>query len=257
MELNFDGFYEWVSRNLNLDLDAYKEKQLQRRITTIMKQSGAATLEDYATFIGKDEGIRKQFLDYITINVTEFFRNRELFEEFEDQIVHYLAPRFGTLKMWSAACSIGAEAYSMAIITEKHGVKLDKAILATDIDEPILARAKTGVFREHELKNVSLVEKETFFTNDDGQYILNEAIRKKVRFQKHDLILDRYEKNFHAVVCRNVTIYFKNDVKEDIYHRISDSLVTGGLFFTGATETIYRPEEFGFKKIAPFIYEKM
>src|SRR5699024_3348574 len=104
---------------------------------------------------------------------------------------------------------------------------------------------------------VSIVEQKAYFHQEDNVYILDDAIKQKVRFQKHDLILDRYEKGFHAIVCRNVTIYFKNDVKEDIYHRLSDSLVPGGLFFTGATETIYRPELYGLRKVASFIYEKM
>src|SRR5699024_31130 len=111
MELNFDGFYEWVNQNLQLDLHAYKEKQLQRRISTVMKQAGAGTLEEYAEVMDKDNHVKKEFLDYITINVTEFYRNRELFEEFEDLLLQYLSPKFGPLKMWSAACSIGAEAY--------------------------------------------------------------------------------------------------------------------------------------------------
>ena len=257
MKLNFDIFYAWVNEHVGIDLAAYKEKQLQRRIATVMKQSGVHTLEEYALLIGKDEHVKQQFLNYITINVTEFYRNKELFEEFERMIVEYLKPTFGALNMWSAACSIGSEPYSMAMISDKHHIQLEKKILATDIDEPILERAKAGIYKEHELKNISLIDKQRYFKKEDAVYILEERIKQQVRFQKHDLILGAYEKNFHAIVCRNVTIYFKNEVKEKIYQQFSDSLVQGGVFFTGATETIYRPNEFGFKKIAPFIYQKM
>ena len=78
-----------------------------------------------------------------------------------------------------------------------------------------------------------------------------------VNFKKHDLILDRYERDFHIIICRNVTIYFKNDVKEEIYRKFNDSLVEGGILFTGATESIYNPEKIGFKKLSTFIYEKV
>lgn len=255
--LNYDFFYKWVYSNLEINLDAYKEKQLQRRIGTIMRQAGASTLEEYSTIIQKDEVIKKQFLDYITINVTEFFRNKDLFDNFEALITKELSPKFGSLKIWSAACSIGAEPYSLAMIMKRNKIKAQKKILATDIDRTILDRAKIGEFREPELKNISEEDKQTYFKQEDHLYKLDSSIKQMVQFKRHDLVQESYEKGFHVVVCRNVTIYFKTEIKEDIYKRISESLVPGGLFFTGATETIYQPERFGLKKVASFIYEKM
>ncbi|WP_080146622.1 CheR family methyltransferase [Marinilactibacillus piezotolerans] len=255
--LNFEFFYKWVLDNLEINLNAYKEKQLQRRIGTVMKQAGAATLEEYARSISTDEIIKKQFLDYITINVTEFFRNKDLFENFELMVNTHLSVKFDALKIWSAACSIGAEPYSLAIIMEKNNIKLKQKILATDIDTTILERAGKGYFREGELKNVSLVDKETYFTKDDGYYTIHRSIRDKVQFKQHDLVQENYESGFHAIVCRNVTIYFKSEVKDEIYRKMADSLVKGGLLFTGATETIYQPDQYGLRKVASFIYEKI
>ncbi|MFL2098362.1 protein-glutamate O-methyltransferase CheR [Marinilactibacillus psychrotolerans] len=255
--LNFDFFYEWVLSNLKINLNAYKEKQLQRRIGTIMKQAGATTLEEYATILSVDETLKKQFLDYITINVTEFFRNKDLFDNFELMINTHLSTKFDSLKIWSAACSIGAEPYSLAMIVKKNNIKLQQKIIATDIDLTILERAKKGYFKENELKNVSLVDKDTYFDFKDGYYTIQSDIKNKVQFKQHDLVQGRYEQNFHVIVCRNVTIYFKNDIKDKIYLKMADSLVTGGLLFTGATETIYQPEKYGLKKIASFIYEKV
>ncbi|WP_027108645.1 CheR family methyltransferase [Lacticigenium naphthae] len=255
--MDFDLFYDWVESYFRINLHAYKQKQLQRRIQTIMKQSGAETLTDYSVIIQENPLIRKDFLDYITINVTEFFRNKELFDRFEEIIAEDLSKKFPKLKIWSAACSIGSEPYSLAMILHRQGIKLDQQILATDIDETILNRAKKGIYKEHELKNVSLPDRSDFFLEEDKQYVLQDRIKRAVDFKKHDLVIDKYEKGFHAIVCRNVTIYFKNEVKEDIYQKFSDSLVLGGLFFTGATETIYRPEKYGLKKVASFIYEKV
>lgn len=255
--LNFEYFYTWVEANLNIQLHAYKEKQLRRRIQTIMRQAGAQTLEEYSTLIHSNAGVKKQFLDYITINVTEFFRNKDLFDNFEHLLVTDLSKKFDSISIWSAACSIGAEPYSLAMIIDRHDLPLKQNILATDIDDTILAKAKTGIFKDHELKNVSLIDKSRYFKEVDKTHILDEKIKNKVTFKKHDLILDTYEKELHVIVCRNVTIYFKNEIKEEIYRRMSQSLVKGGLLFTGATETIYQPDQYGLKKVASFIYEKI
>lgn len=255
--LNFDFFYKWVQKNLNLNLDAYKETQLQRRIATVMRSAGVDNLEDYASLIAKDEQVKRAFLDYITINVTEFFRNKEIFDDFESVIKNLLIPKFNSIKIWSAACSIGAEPYSIAMILDKNKIPMKNKIIATDIDEPILKRAKVGRYKEHEIKNINKADISNYFTYENDHYEVSDKIKNMVTFKKHDLLLDDYEKGFNAVVCRNVTIYFKNEAKDQIYKKISESLVPGGVFFTGATESIYNPKEFGFKKLSTFIYEKI
>ena len=257
MELDFNFFYKWVQVNLGIDLNAYKESQLQRRISTVMRSAGATTLQEYAKLISKDEKIKRTFLDYITINVTEFFRNKEIFDEFESVIMNLLIPKFNSIKIWSAACSLGAEPYSIAIILDKNNVANNNKIIATDIDDTILNKAQIGAFKEHEIKNLSKDILTRYFTRMDNSYEINDKIKKMVAFKKHDLILDNYDKGFHAVVCRNVAIYFKNETKNEIYRKINDSLVLGGVFFTGATESIYNPNDFGFKKLSTFIYEKI
>lgn len=257
MELDFEFFYDWTNKKLGLDLSAYKEQQLQRRIGTVMKSAGASDLREYAKLIESDETIKRAFLDYITINVTEFFRNKDLFDEFESILKTTLVPRFKTLKIWSAACSIGAEPYSLAIIVDKNKIKLENKIMATDIDVPILNKARMGEYKEHEIKNIPKEDLDNYFTLQEKTYRVNDRIKNMVSFKRHDLLQDRYESGFHAVICRNVTIYFKNYARDQIYKKISDSLVTGGVFFTGATESIYNPAEFNLRKLSTFIYEKI
>lgn len=259
MGLNFEYFYDWVRKNLDINLDAYKEKQLQRRIGTVMKKAGATTLEEYSTLISQDENHRKAFLDYITINVTEFFRNKDIFQEFETLLINNLLPKFNDIKIWSAACSIGAEPYSISIILNKYNKfnKYNYKIIATDIDEGILKRANQGNFKPHEIRNIKQEDLNQYFSFEDNHYNIKDEFKEKITFKKHDLILDRYESGFHAVVCRNVAIYFKNETKEEIYRKISESLVSGGIFFIGATESIYNPKEYGLRKLSTFIYEKI
>ena len=257
MELNFEKFYDFTRRKLNLELTAYKQKQLQRRITTVMKSSGAETLEEYARLIERDEAIKQKFLDYITINVTEFFRNRDIFDGFEKIVKEDLVKKFGALKIWSAACSIGSEPYSLGIIMDKNNLRLKDKILATDIDEEILNRARKGSYKEAEIKSIDRGDLKRYFSEENDQYTIDPKIRNMVNFKKHDLILGRYETDFHIIICRNVTIYFKNEVKDEIYKKFNDSLVKGGVLFTGATESIYNPEKLGFRKLSTFIYEKV
>lgn len=256
MELEFDFFKPWVKENLMIDLNAYKEKQLYRRIGSVMKSAGSKNLREYAKKIRDDENTRKVFLDYITINVTEFYRNKEIFDEFEAVINNVLIPRFNQLKIWSAACSLGAEPYSVALILEKNQLKNSK-IFATDIDEIILEKAKLGAYHENEIRNVPSQELAKYFVKNDNEYYLSEKIKKMVQFKKHDLLLDPYDKNFHVVICRNVTIYFKNEAKNEVYKKINESMVKGGIFFTGATENIFDPGSFGFKRLSTFMYEKI
>lgn len=255
MEVEFDYFKDWAMSSLKLDLNSYKERQLHRRIETVRKNAGANNLKEYTRLLDKDENLKRLFLDYITINVTEFFRNKEIFDDFEN-LLKERQGTFNDMKIWSAACSIGAEPYSIAIIMERHKMTRGK-ILATDIDDPILDRARAGIFKEPEMKNVSLADKQTFFTNNEGDYHVKDVLKKRVTFKKHDLLLDPYEKNFQAIVCRNVTIYFKNEAKNEVYKKFHEALVPGGIFFTGATEAIYNPTSIGFKKISTFLYEKI
>jgi len=253
----FETFKNWVQRELKINLHSYKEKQLHRRIGTVMRSAGAANLDEYAKMIKSDETVKRIFLDYITINVTEFFRNKEIFDEFEKELVNNLYQKFGKVNIWSAACSIGAEPYSVGIILKRHGLERKGKIVATDIDDTILKKAREGNFREAEVKSVNEADRNKYFTKNGNQFKIDEGIKQMVQFKKHDLILDSYEKNFHAIICRNVTIYFKNETKNEIYRKFNESLEKGGIFFTGATESIYNPESFGFRKLSTFLYEKV
>lgn len=257
MTWQFTQFYEWAEKHLTLDLHSYKEKQLQRRITTIMNRSGVSSLKDYSELLEKDENVLEGFLDYITINVTDFFRNENLFDKFEDVLKEELIPKFGPVKIWSAACSIGSEPYSLAIIMKNNQLPLSGKIIASDIDEKILERAIAGSYKEVELKNLSADNKRKYFTKIDKEYQIDSSIQEMVDFKRHDLLLDPYPKNLHAIVCRNVMIYFKEEAKNEIYRKFSESLETGGVIFTGATESIHQPEKFGLEKVGAFIYRKM
>lgn len=257
METEFALFNTWVEETLGIPLADYKENQMQRRILTIMAHSGAKDLAAYQQLIAQDAQVRDAFLSHITINVTEFYRNKVLFDAFENILTTQILPVNTRPKIWSAACSIGAEPYTLAMILEKNQVA-SANVLATDIDTVILNKAKQGVYREHELRNVPPEELTRFFVPiDKHQFQIKPDLKRQILFKQHDLLKDRYERNFDVIVCRNVTIYFKSAARDAVYQKFSDALVPGGILFTGATETINFADQFGLKKIDSFIYQKI
>ena len=255
--MEFDEFHKWVHKELGIDLTAYKPEQLNRRINSLMGRIGVKNLQEYTDLIKNDDEQRQKFLDFITINVTEFFRNPELFNEVEILIRDKLLAERKNIKIWSAACSIGCEPYSLAIILKRLKAEKRATILATDIDNTILGKAKEGKYTDAEVKNVSKDDLNKYFVEENKKYLINNEIKSVVTFKKHDLICDNYDRNFDLIVCRNVVIYFKNDIKKLIYNKFSASLNLGGLLFVGATESIYNYKEFGLEKVSTFVYRKV
>lgn len=257
MDLDMDYFEKWVFREFNINLSAYKPNQLHRRINSLMSRVGAGSIAEYIDLLKKDRAQRQRFLDFITINVSEFFRNPEIFEELKLKLKDELLKKNNFLKIWSAACSIGAEPYSVAIYLKELCPIGNYTIIATDIDNTIIERAKKGEYSEQEVKNVKREYLNKYFTKKDDKYNITDSIKKMVTFKKHDLILDRYERDFDLIICRNVVIYFNQDIKDKIYEKFSQSLKKGGLLFVGATESIYNYREYGFEKASTFIYRKL
>ncbi|WMJ81292.1 protein-glutamate O-methyltransferase CheR [Clostridium sp. MB40-C1] len=254
--MDLEKFKEWVLKEFNINLFAYKSNQLHRRILSLMSRVGVNSVDEYVALLKKDKEQRQKFLDFITINVTEFFRNPEIFEELKSKIEKELLPREKNLKIWSAACSIGAEPYSIAMILDNLKEKGRHSILATDLDESILQRARKGEYVKSEIKNISNDHLKKYFTENGDKYLIDSRIKSMVNFKKHDLILDSYDKGFDLIVCRNVVIYFNQEIKEEIYKKFSASLKPGGLLFVGATESIYNYRDYGFEKASTFIYRK-
>ena len=255
--MDFEAFHNWAHRELGINLSAYKPEQLDRRITSLMNRNNIKSLDEYTKIIKTDEVQRMKFLDFITINVTEFYRNPELFDGLEEIIKKEILSKSRDIKIWSAACSIGCEPYSMAMMLKRINPGGRNTIIATDIDNTILTRAKLGEYNETEIKNIKQDELKKYFKLKENKYYIDTSIKSMVTFKKHDLILDNYENNLDLILCRNVVIYFKNEVKDVIYKKFSESLKKGGILFVGATESIYRYKEFGFEKLTTFVYKKV
>lgn len=222
-----------------------------------MERVGVKTLEEYTKLLKEDAAEREKFMDHITINVTEFFRNPEFFEALRKNLLSEIIPNRNNIKIWSAGSSMGCEAYSLAIMFDDMKDKVSYSILATDIDKNILAKARKGVYSTADVKTLDKKYLDKYFNKYDDKYIVDSKIKSKVNFKRHDLILDSYEKDFDLILCRNVIIYFKDEVKQKIIEDFIKSLKVGGLLFVGATESINTYKTRGLEKLSPFIYKKI
>ncbi|MEW6623105.1 MAG: protein-glutamate O-methyltransferase CheR [Bacillota bacterium] len=254
--MDFWEFRDRISEKYNLNLCGYKEKQLKRRIEHLMNCQGFDDFQRYFRALITDEDQKNKFLDKLTINVSEFFRNKEIFDRLEGEVIPLLINRkSGNLRIWSAACSNGAEPYSIAIILDKYQGNIH-TIDATDIDERVLMEAKEAKYRKELIKGVSEERLKNYFTPIGDLYQLKDFIKNRVSFKKHDLLRDKFDKDYDLIVCRNVTIYFTKETQDFLYKSFAASLKPGGILFIGATESILNYRQLGFEKISPWFYQK-
>ncbi|AAU23934.1 protein-glutamate O-methyltransferase CheR [Bacillus sp. FSL W8-0445] len=252
---NYSFFVDKWKKMTGVDLALYKEAQMKRRLTSLYEKKGYGDFREFALALEKNEALLQETLDRMTINVSEFYRNYKRWEVLEKTILPLLKPA-KTLKVWSAACSTGEEPYTLSMILSRQKGLTDYQIIATDIDDKVLQKAKEGVYQERSLQEVPKEMKELYFTQDGNRFKVKDEIRKNIRFQKHNLLADPYEKDFDIIVCRNVLIYFTEEAKEKIYHKFSGSLKNKGILFVGSTEQIFNPEKYGFQSTDTFFYQK-
>ncbi|MDW8319970.1 MAG: protein-glutamate O-methyltransferase CheR [Armatimonadota bacterium] len=248
-------FCQQVLRKTGLDLQQYKRAQMERRLRSMAERAGARNLEEYWAVLERDSQQFAYFIDRITINVSELFRNPEKFEELRRIILPEIRHLGSPLKVWSAGCSYGAEPYSLAILLEEMR-PLNYQILATDVDETILSKAREGVFAPEDMRNVSPEWKQKYFLQRDNRYQVKPELKRNITFRKHNLLADPFENGFHLIVCRNVVIYFTEEAKDRLYARFFQSLVPGGVLFVGSTERIFNYREIGFEMPLSFFYRK-
>mgnify|MGYP000977597765 CR=1 FL=1 len=239
-----------------INLNDYKPAQMQRRINNFMARHGAQNYITFLKMLDTNPQLYREFMDFITINVTEFFRTPEKFNELETRVLPDLLKTTPRLNIWSAGCSIGAEPYSIAMILKELTPGIRHRILATDIDEAILARAKQGVYTENEIKNIMPVRRSKYFYKVGEHYYLADEIKNSVEFKRHNLLADAFESGFDLILCRNVVIYFTEAAKEALYRRFFASLKPGGVLFVGGTEAILNFRDIGFVHYLPFFYRK-
>jgi len=253
--------YEYFKKSIfdmtKIDLNAYKEKQMKRRIDTLIAKHGIKGYEEYVATIKKDTELFNEFVGYITINVSEFYRNPDQWEILDKQVFPEIIKKFGkNLKIWSAACSTGDEPYSLVMALSKHIPLNQIRIYATDLDKVILEKAKLGLYNEKSIAAVPKDLKEKYFEKVGVSYRIKDEIKNRVTFKQHNLLKDTYPTDYHMIVCRNVLIYFTEEAKDEVFAKFYKTLSNGGVLFIGSTEQIMNYKEFGYNRKSSFFYEK-
>ena len=257
MAYDYEYFKKAIYDLTKIDLNAYKEKQMKRRIDTLIAKNRIVGYDNYVSSLKSNSNMFDEFVNYLTINVSEFYRNPEQWEMLDKDVFPSLIKKFGKkLTIWSAACSTGDEPYSLVMALSKH-VPLDNIkIIATDIDKQILEKAKVGLYNEKSIVAVPADLKKKYFEKVGASYKISDDIKKRVEFREHNLLKDSYPKSCHMIVCRNVVIYFTDEAKDEVYRKFYDSLVSGGVLFIGNTEQITDYKKFGYVRSESFIYLK-
>lgn len=256
MDKEYLDFIKKINAQIGVDLSCYKEAQMRRRLNSLASKHGCQSLAEFYMKIYQNESLLEELLDRITINVSSFFRNLKQWHVLQQTILPELFNRYEKLDVWSAACSSGEEPFTLLMMlfemNQIHRVRL----VATDLDEKALAKAKRGIFTKASMQEIPDYYKNKYFTEQNGRFVFAPELRKKVTFYRHDLLKDPPPSRFHLILCRNVVIYFTEDAKHTLYRKLGESLVDEGILFVGGTEQIFRPEIYFLRTRETFFYQK-
>lgn len=253
---DFARFIVDIKRLTSIDLSQYKENQMRRRLTTLRAKYGHATFQEYFKALSAEARLRNEFLDRMTINVSEFWRNPNRWQVLKEKFLPQMMKDQSRLNIWSAACSTGEEPYTLAMILDELGVLDRTSLLATDIDDGVLSKAREGVYLERSLRDVPTDFQKKYFTPADGAFKVTDRLKKVVKLQKQNLLLDTFGEKYDLIVCRNVMIYFTEEAKHLLYGKFTRALKPGGLLFVGSTEQIFSPGQYGLETADTFFYRR-
>jgi chemotaxis protein methyltransferase CheR len=267
-ERYFELLKREIFKDTSLDFNQYKNNYLRRRLSVRMRACGVESYDKYLRIIKSDPEEYNFLLKDMTINVTQFFRDPEVFRIIEKEILPLLIydkvkHKRKVIRLWSAGCASGEEAYTIAIIMrELLAEKLNTFIVAihgTDIDETSLAAAKEGKYLPRQVENVNPRYLKKYFTTDGEMYKIKDVIKDMVRFSKQDLFNGTRGSHFDIIICRNVIIYFTKEMQDKLFEKFYYSLNSGGYLIIGKTEGLFGDSKDNFNIInsRERIYQKI
>jgi chemotaxis methyl-accepting protein methylase len=257
---------DFINTRRGIDLYSYRQSFVFRHLRGRLIETDCNSVLDYISYAKANPGEVDCLLNALSINVTHFFRDREVFDAFKNKVLpelikHKRAGNQKLLRLWSAGCASGQEAYSLAILmTEALGANNDNFLVkiwATDVDNDALERAKKGEYEARDLKEAEKNLLEKYFQpvyND--RYAIKEEIKRLVRFDKHNLITDKGLKFIDVIFCRNVMIYFNRQQQEELLGKFSESLNSKGYLVIAKVETVWDKELFATIDSLQKIYQK-
>lgn len=248
----FDRFRDFIYRQSGIRMEPSKVTLVSNRIRRRLRAGGFADFDAYYRHLTstKDAGELEQFLDAITTNETHFFRTPAHFDWFRGEFLTELinrqrsGERDAALRVWSAACSTGEEAYSLAICIAENSLRLrgwKTTVLGTDISEAVLKDARQAVYRERSLEEVSPVQRQRYFdpVRESETWQVRKSVRELVEFRRHNLMDPLRLPPFDCIFLRNVLIYFDRESKQVVIRNLIQSLAQGGALVVGPSEGVY------------------
>jgi chemotaxis protein methyltransferase CheR len=237
-----------ISQEAGLALDAYKDKCLRRRIAVRMRACGVHTYADYQAVLQQDPEEYQRLKDAITINVTRFYRNAETWNLVRAIVLPEIcADDRPEVRVWSAGCSSGEEAYTLAMLIAEHldgqgrPERLSRVTVdATDIDRLCLERARTARYRREALADVPASLAQRYFEDEGAECQVIERVRRRVAVRASDLCVDPPPgRNYDLILCRNVVIYFERATQERVFMAFAEALAPGGFLVLGKVESLF------------------
>lgn len=226
----------------HMDFTNYKENTLIRRMERRVSINQFHNLEEYLNYLVGSDQEKETLFKELLIGVTGFFRDREAFDFMSSSVIPKLKPVNNAIRIWSVACSTGEEVYSIAILLreymEKYKLDYDVKIFATDIDRNALAIASQGAYSASVVMDVDPYILRKYFTEQENGYRINTEIRKMIIFSAHNVLSDPPFSKLNLVICRNLFIYLKTHVQQELLYRFYFALNNGGYLFMGSSESI-------------------
>jgi len=261
----FEALKELLMREKGFDLEAYKERCILRRIYLKVRSKGFPNLGLYFRTLSRNMEELEELFQYLTINVTEFFRNPEAYRYLREKILPALLSERdgnGTINIWSAGCSSGEEPFSLAILMLKvsrdHATDFSFRVLATDVDKSVLAKGKEGLYTKDALKNIDEMDVQEYFVPADKGYRIKDSVKRRVTFRSANILTDRPGTRQDLIGCRNLLIYFSRDNQEKVIANFSREMRPGGYLMLGKAETLVGRSRLFFLNVSPVerIYRK-
>lgn len=236
-----------IHEKYNYDFSNYAISSFKRRILRMLELFKIESVTVLIEKLKNDPAFFRTFLNELTVNVTEMFRDPSLWRELRDKILPNLFSTHETIKIWHAGCSSGEEVYSMAILLHESGW-LDKVkIFATDIDDSILGKAKEA---RYSMKNMIEVNEKNYirfggksklsdyFKEENGLARMDTNLVQGVTYRIHDLVKSGVFNKFDMILCRNVLIYFNQQLQNEVFRMFHESLFNYSYFIIGSKETL-------------------
>ncbi|MEP4091911.1 protein-glutamate O-methyltransferase CheR [Reichenbachiella sp.] len=234
-----------MKKRYGLDFTNYETKSLNRGITRLMSKHKMNGMIDLWGRILKDDDFFMSSIDDLLVNLTELFRNPDAWMMIRDEVLPTFK-RANEIKIWHAGCSTGEEIYTMAIVLEESNMLFKSSMMATDLSQTALRKAKSGIYSKASLKNYLKPfmkffpdrSMEDYFDFGENGACIKPRYTKKVTFERHNLVELKMEKKFDIIFCRNVMIYFDSELKSRILNFLNGCLNDGGYLILGYYDTM-------------------